>query len=51
MYRLAMETHAWDFNWDSWYTYYSPRMLAKLWTGMADYFMSDRQNAWWCRDI
>lgn len=50
MYRLANETHAWDFNWDSWYTYYSPRMLAKLWTGMADYFMSERQNAWWCRN-
>lgn len=51
MYRLAQDTHAWDFDWDAWYTYYSPRMLAKLWTGMADYFMSERQNAWWCRDV
>lgn len=51
MYRIAQETHAWDFNWDAWYTYYSPRTLAKLWTGMADYFMSERQNAWWCRDV
>lgn len=51
MYRLAQDAHAWDFDWDAWYTYYSPRMLAKLWTGMADYFMSERQNAWWCRDV
>lgn len=44
-------THAWGFDWSSWYVDYTPRQLCKLWLGMADYFMSDRENADWCRDV
>ena len=51
MYKLATATRAWDFNWDAWWVSYSTRTLAKLWVGMANYFMSDQENAWWCRDV
>lgn len=48
---LIDETHAWGFDCSPHYVNYSVRDLAKLWTGMADYFMSDEANAWWCRDV
>lgn len=45
------ETHAWGFDYSMQYVTYTPRDLTKLWVGMADYLMSDEQNAWWCRDV
>ncbi len=44
-------THAWGFDTSRYYVSYTPRQLCKLWMGMADYFMSDAENAWWCRDV
>lgn len=49
--RLVEETHAWGFNTGSYYTDYSALQLAKLWTGMARYLMSNDANAAWCRDV
>ncbi len=51
LYQLAGRTHAYDFDWDAYFTDYSAKTLGKLWVGMADYFLSDRENAWWCRSI
>ena len=51
LYQLAGRTRAYDFDWDANFTDYSAKTLGKLWVGMADYFLSDRENAWWCRSI
>lgn len=48
---LMNDTHAWGFDPSVNYVTYTPRDLTKLWVGMADYLMSNEQNAWWCRDV
>lgn len=46
---LLSETGADQFSWNYPYAYYTPRTLAKLWVDMAQYLMSDDENADWCR--
>lgn len=46
---LLGETGAGQFSWTGAYAYYPPRTLAKLWVDMAQYLMSDDENADWCR--
>lgn len=48
---LIDNTHAWGFDYSTHYVNYSVRDLAKLWTGMSDYFLGEEANAWWCRSV
>lgn len=47
---LASTTHAYDFDWNANWVTYSPITLGKMWVGITDYLLSNRENSDWCRE-